>query len=234
MVRDVWADGADDGRARDGVKQPEEFRTLAVITERGGGQRYIALDVTDPYADAGKGGSGTGRSAGCSPTRATRSRPAWASPGPTSRPSRRPSGRCASSRRHTPSSTARGWEERWVVMLNGGYSADLSRGRGVYMVDVWTGNKLWSARPTRAPGGSSSYKDAAEPDDARGGLAGAGGHGQGGERASATWTASSTPWSWATWAGQVWTFRFFEPGERNSSTAGREELVRRALAGDVA
>ncbi len=32
-----------------------------------------------------------------------------------------------------------------MAVLNGGYSPDLSRGRGVYMVDAWTGDKLWSA-----------------------------------------------------------------------------------------
>jgi type IV pilus assembly protein PilY1 len=40
----------------------------------------------------------------------------------------------------------RGWLERWVVLLNGGYDPGMVRGRGVWMLDVWTGQTLWRYR----------------------------------------------------------------------------------------
>jgi type IV pilus assembly protein PilY1 len=40
----------------------------------------------------------------------------------------------------------RGFEERWVVMLNGGYDPALVRGRVVWMLDVWTGKVVWRYR----------------------------------------------------------------------------------------
>src|SRR5690349_20249617 len=54
---------------------------------------------------------------------------------------------------------ARGWEERWIALLNGGYSADLSRGRGVYMLDAWTGQKLWSAEARPGVVSGDAWRD---------------------------------------------------------------------------
>ncbi|MFL5352415.1 hypothetical protein [Archangium sp.] len=45
MVRDLWVDGSA-GKA--GVKEPSEYHTLAILSERSGGQRFVALDVTNP------------------------------------------------------------------------------------------------------------------------------------------------------------------------------------------
>jgi type IV pilus assembly protein PilY1 len=138
MVRDIWADGSasSTGTAND-VKEPGEFHTVAILTERSGGQRFVALDVTDPRemlkpdgkpfrwmfpnaCDAESGAVG-------------QSWTNFAPKPPPIGPVRLAKG------------NARGWEERWVAVLNGGYSADLSRGRGVYMLDAWTGDRLWSA-----------------------------------------------------------------------------------------
>ena len=47
MVRDIWADGSASG-GRQEVKEADEFHTLAILTERSGGQRFVALDMTDP------------------------------------------------------------------------------------------------------------------------------------------------------------------------------------------
>src|SRR5688572_5453352 len=57
MVRDVWVDSSGDG-----VKQKDEYHTIAVIAGRGGGTKYTALDVTDPLAL--KGGSALASSTG--------------------------------------------------------------------------------------------------------------------------------------------------------------------------
>jgi type IV pilus assembly protein PilY1 len=148
MVRDVWVDGLDDnhvdaseGKNRgDGVKQPGEFRTLAVITEREGGQRYSALDVTDPYGMLANvaGAAGPFRwmfPQACDPESA-RMGQAWMNFAPKPPP-------IGPVRLQSPRE-ARGWEERWAVFLNGGYSADLTRGRGLYVLDAWTGQKLWT------------------------------------------------------------------------------------------
>jgi hypothetical protein len=138
MVRDVWVDGSGAGQLLDGVKQSDEFHTIAVISERSGGTQFTALDITDPTT----------------PTML------WTFPQPRSEEAKymslswtdfsaRPppigpvrlalSGSAAT----TQDPTARGWEERWIVMLNGGYDPTLVRGRAVFMVDAWTGQTIW-------------------------------------------------------------------------------------------
>ncbi len=213
MVRDIWADGAVSG-VRNGVKEPEEFRTLAVITERGGGQRYIGLDVTDPRemlkAD-GKPFRWMFPNA-CDPESATMGQ-TWSNyapkPPPVGPVRLKPLG-------STPSSTERGWEERWIAMLNGGFSPDLSRGRGLYMVDVWSGKKLWSteARPNSVPSGNP-YQEVMNqmmPIVASPALVDIG---------KAESVQRDMDGLWDTMVvgdlgGQMWTFRFFEPGERDT------------------
>jgi type IV pilus assembly protein PilY1 len=131
MVRDVWVDAN-----LDGVKQRTEFHTVAVITERSGGTRYTALDVTAP----------------------TNPRFLWTFPEGCTEDSRlvaqtwsdflpRPppigAVRLAIRGGSPADPEGRGFEERWVVMLNGGYDPALVRGRAVWMLDVWTGRKLW-------------------------------------------------------------------------------------------
>src|SRR5258706_11134629 len=55
-VRDIWSDGSGSSSA-DRTKQADEFHTIAIIGERGGGRHYTALDVTDTNGpDAGVGG----------------------------------------------------------------------------------------------------------------------------------------------------------------------------------
>jgi len=213
MVRDIWADGAVSG-VRNGVKEAEEFRTLAVITERGGGQRYVALDVTNPYemlkAD-GKPFRWMFPNA-CDPESASMGQ-TWSNYAPKPPPVGPVRLKPLAS---TPSSTERGWEERWIAMLNGGFSPDLSRGRGLYMVDVWSGKKLWSteARPGSASSGDA-YKDMMNqmmPIVASAAMADIG---------KAENVQRDMDGFWDTLVvgdlgGQMWTFRFFEPGERDT------------------
>ncbi|HEX8537132.1 MAG TPA: pilus assembly protein PilY, partial [Cystobacter sp.] len=149
MVRDIWADG--DG-SQPGVKEAEEFHTLAIIAERSGGQRFLALDVTDPLEmlkPDGKPFRWMFPNA-CDPEAATMGQ-SWANFAPKPPPI---------GPVRIAASNARGWDERWVTLLNGGYSADLSRGRGVYMVDAWTGQKLWAAEAKRGTSATGQdYKD---------------------------------------------------------------------------
>ncbi|MGI5862068.1 MAG: hypothetical protein ACOX6T_08415 [Myxococcales bacterium] len=143
MVRDVWVDGSGENNTVDGKKQADEYHTVAMISERGGGQRYMALDVTDPW---GMKNAGLGTSTTYKPflwmypnacdSEAYNFGQSWMNFAPKP-PSIGPV-------RLKNDSRARGWDERWVTFLNGGYSNDLLRGRGVYLVDIWTGERLWS------------------------------------------------------------------------------------------
>jgi type IV pilus assembly protein PilY1 len=133
MVRDVWADAN-----KDGVKQAGEFHTLAVITERSGGHSFVALDLTDPanpnflwtFPQACTVESRLmGESWSDFPPR-----------GPPIGPVRLKLPYAGS----PADPLTRGWEERWIVMVNGGHDSTLVRGRGVWMVDAWTGDTVWS------------------------------------------------------------------------------------------
>jgi hypothetical protein len=138
MIRDIWVDGSGSVATADGVKQADEFHTIAVLSERSGGTHFTALDVTDP----------------------TSPRMLWTFPQPRSEEAKymslswtdfsaRPppigpvrlalSGSALSNQ----DPNGRGFEERWIVMLNGGYDPTLVRGRAVFMVDAWTGSTIW-------------------------------------------------------------------------------------------
>jgi type IV pilus assembly protein PilY1 len=134
MVRDVWVDGTG-GSARDGTKQKSEFHTVAIVSERGGGTQFTALDVTDP----------------ASPLYL------WTFPPPCSddqkymaeswsdfAPRPPPVGPVKLAlAAGDPDPLGRGFKEQWVVMINGGYDPNLSKGAAVWMVDVWTGQTYW-------------------------------------------------------------------------------------------
>lgn len=198
MVRDVWVDGLDGG-GRDGVKQPEEFRTLAVITERGGGQRYSALDVTDPYGMLANASGAAGPYRWMFPqacdAEATRMGQAWMNFAPKPPP--------IGPVRLKSERESRGWEERWAVFLNGGYSADLTRGRGMYVVDAWTGQKLWSFT------GEPMMPVAAAPALVDVGRA---------LNIQADQDGFFDTVVVGDLGGQVWTFRLFEPGDISNGT----------------
>jgi type IV pilus assembly protein PilY1 len=203
MVRDVWADGST-GSTGNGVKEAGEFHSLAILTERSGGQRFVALDVTNPREMLKPDGK---------PFR-------WMFPN-ACEPESGAVGQSWSNFAPKPppigpvrlkADNARGWSERWIVMLNGGYSADLSRGRGVYMLDVWTGQRLWSveARPGAASG--NVYQDevvrrmmpiAAAPALVDIGKA---------ESVQRDLDGFFDTVVVGDVGGQVWTFRFHEPG----------------------
>lgn len=158
MVRDVWVDG-DTLALGNGVKEPNEFRSIAVIGERSGGQHFFALDLT------------------LNGNTQTKPKPKflWMWPQPCDVrvqdmgetwsnffPKPPPiipvlldttttgysAGFPFQFRRYDASTNT--WsdqtataQERWVVGLNGGYDRVYNRGRGFALVDVWTGKPLW-------------------------------------------------------------------------------------------
>lgn len=125
MVREVWVD-----ENKDGTKQSGEFRVLAVVSERGGGTQWTALDVTDPEKPVVR----------------------WAFPRPGSEEARLVGQSWTDFAPRPPpigpvklasATDPRKWEERWVVMINGGYDPAMGLGRAVFMVDAWTGATVW-------------------------------------------------------------------------------------------
>lgn len=125
MVRDVWVDLNDDYN-----KQWNEYKTVAIVGEREGGVHFSALDITDvenpqflwifPQPDD-PAGNWMGQT--------------WSDHLP-----------------HPPSigpvkvedaSSPTGWKEKYVVALNGGFDDMDIRGRGVFIVDAYTGEKIW-------------------------------------------------------------------------------------------
>jgi type IV pilus assembly protein PilY1 len=153
MVRDVWVDGTENGLAAassaDDMKQKQEFHTVAVMGERRGGTHFFALDVT----------AATGP--------ASQPKFLWIYPQPNSAesldfgetygdylprpppigPVRLKAGAgTAAANTNTPTmddGSGVRYHERWVVFLNGGFDPQYVRGRGVHMVDVWTGAEIF-------------------------------------------------------------------------------------------
>ncbi len=158
MVRDVWVDGTGNGlaaaTAADDVKQKQEFHTVAVMGERRGGVHHFALDITDAFQADGT----------APPTflwlypQPTDKRLLWAGEGysdflptpPPIGPVRIEADSVSGAARPnvtpvTTDSTGASvpYHERWVAFLSGGFDPQYLRGRGVHMVDVWTGSEIF-------------------------------------------------------------------------------------------
>lgn len=161
MVRDVWVDGTGNGlhsaTTADDKKQRWEFHTVLVMNERRGGVHHFALDITDAFRKPSESGF-------------TPPRFLWIYPQPNE-PALLYSGEGYSDFLPTPppigpvrvkadsatglpvpnvtptTTTAAGttvaYHERWVAFLSGGFDPQYLRGRGVHMVDVWTGKEMF-------------------------------------------------------------------------------------------
>jgi len=138
MVRDIWADSI----PRNHTKSADEFHTVAVVGERRGGSSFFALDVTSPNGPSSLPSTGFFR---------------WIYPQPNTVPAR-VSGNSYADFLPTPppigpvriKDTSSSivdpnfsvpYEERWIVLLNGGYDSQGTRGRLLSMVDAWYGGK---------------------------------------------------------------------------------------------
>ncbi|MGI5860651.1 MAG: hypothetical protein ACOX6T_01190 [Myxococcales bacterium] len=195
MIRDIWTDVArevDESQVKDGKKACDEYRTVAIIGERRGGTRYTALDVTDPTAPVflwmfPKLGT---------PEELTMGE-TWAD----YLPGAPPIGPVKLKKENDS------FEERWIVMLPGGYDPARIRGNQLYMLDAYTGEKLWEARMKAGTTTEEmKYPIVATP-------------------ALVAWGASETTQNLdfnggffdtaivGDLGGQVWVARFHEPGE---------------------
>jgi type IV pilus assembly protein PilY1 len=131
MLRDVWVDGTGtEVTAADRKKQRDEYRTMAIFGRRAGGTAYSALDVTDPANPVLK----------------------WSFPKDCSEDARFMGESWSDFSPRPPpifpvrikdTGDSRGFAERWVVGINGGYDPMLNQGRAMFMLDVWTGTTLW-------------------------------------------------------------------------------------------
>ncbi len=142
MVRDIWADGSGSlVSGVNGIKERDEFHTVAIAAEGRGGTHYFALEVD--YNVSG----------GLQTTVRTQPKFLWMFPQPCSEegaafgktlyslsPKPPPIGpvltRASSASKSRYSVDTR---ETWVVALSGGWSPGRERGRGIYVVDAWQG-----------------------------------------------------------------------------------------------
>jgi type IV pilus assembly protein PilY1 len=233
MVRDVWVDGSANGgnasTAPDDVKQAREFHTVAVFGQRRGGTHYFALDITDATrvpADAG-----------------TFRYPKflWMYPQPTDKaslsmgetytdflPNPPPIGpvrikadaNSGSPSADTPSIAGTRFHERWIAFLSGGFDPNYVRGRGVMMVDVWTGKPYWEFTYPESSGliaADDPRMHLRYPVPATVGMTM---WGPGSRRENGIGYANNGFFDTATFGdagGQVWTLRFHAPGELDAN-----------------
>ncbi|HVO19471.1 MAG TPA: hypothetical protein VMU15_09455 [Anaeromyxobacter sp.] len=227
MVRDIWVDNAPSdgstnntvsatGNSLDGVKQKNEFRTVAIFGERSGGTQYTALDVTNAF----------------STTASVRPRPTlrWTFPPPRSDDAQymgeswsdfspRPppigpvqlypgAGDVDPQNKH--------WVEKWIVMLNGGYDPTLNRGRAVWTLDAWTGSVYWRFTDTdfkaNVVGSSGNTTTSMFPVTAAVGLVDLGDPSLGLDSDNFFDTAT-----WGDLGGDLFVARFDTPGHRDVS-----------------
>ncbi|HEX8705801.1 MAG TPA: pilus assembly protein PilY, partial [Myxococcaceae bacterium] len=166
MVREVWIDGAG-GASADGKKQWQEYRTVAVVGTGRGGVHRFALDLTrllgtnmdDPANIMQPDTAGdflwmwpqpcdplalqVGESFSNFSPRPPPIGPVALTENADNQLRALLGGSGAGAQ--TPW-TVNGVQarERWVVALNGGYDQNMSRGRGMAVVDLHTGHTLWS------------------------------------------------------------------------------------------
>ena len=196
MVRDIWADSSTNPDRKDA----DEFHTMAVFSERRGGNHYFALDVTNPREPKFRWLFPQP----CSPEAAEVGE-TWMSLSPKAPPIgpvllRKDTGGVA--RVIPPATTAVPTEERWSVFLQGGYDPNLNKGRGVYVLDVWSGSLLFKRQYDPAAGTGQTLKF---PVAAPVGLVDYGGQGSAQDGFFDTAIIADT-------GGQVHVLRFQEPG----------------------
>ena len=196
MVRDVWADGSA-ATNHAGYKESGEFHTLAIASEREGGTHFVALDLTDPanpqmrwmYPPP------------CSPEEQQWGQ-TWAQfaprPPPVGPVLLQTSAQGAIQRYGSTT------EERWAVFLNGGHDPYGTRGRVAALVDAWSGAPIFKAQyDAGGSGPGASMRWALPAVAALVDYAHDGAYAPDGFFDTAVLGDEG---------GQIWTFRFAEPG----------------------
>jgi type IV pilus assembly protein PilY1 len=146
MVRDIWVDGSGTSAPTpDGQKQADEFHTIAVFGEREGGRHYFALDVSSPTSPKFLWSfppPGTGQSLEMGES--------WDDVAPAP-PAIGPVAVYDTGGAFTVNGKQA--SERWIFAFGGGFDPSYARGRGIYVIDTWTGQPLFQYRQSDASGG---------------------------------------------------------------------------------
>ncbi|RMG15613.1 MAG: hypothetical protein D6729_12265 [Deltaproteobacteria bacterium] len=142
-IRTIWVDGFG-GNPKDYKRQAGEYRTIAVISERRGGIHWTALDVTEAHSgDPAHDIRFLWMYPGIQDDLGFLAGESWSDLGPHPPPI----GPVRYRDDASPVTAASGthYRERWIVALPGGFDPLHNRGRGVSIVDAWTGEtvKRW-------------------------------------------------------------------------------------------
>jgi type IV pilus assembly protein PilY1 len=212
MVRDVWVDGQKNDRPGTFtndvmVKQDVEFHTVAVVSERQGGTHFTGFDITDT----------------------TNPKLLWMYPPPCSpeeqlwgqtygqfSPRPPPIGPVLLQTSNTAGKANYGYahtEERWAVFVNGGHSPYNNRGRAAAILDVYTGAPLFVAKYN--PSSTDSNDPALGMRFGFPATAAMVDYGRGSVFEQDGFFDTAVV---GDEGGQIWTFRFGEPGNINSTT----------------
>ncbi|HTO96843.1 MAG TPA: hypothetical protein VMK66_07335, partial [Myxococcales bacterium] len=213
MVRDVWVDGQKNDKGsvsytNDALKKQDvEFHTVAVVSERQGGTHFSSFDITD---------TATPKLLWVYPPPCSSDEQLWGQTYGQFSPRPPPIGPVLLQTTNVAGQPNYGYghtEERWAVFINGGHSPYNNRGRAAALLDVYTGSPLFIAR----------YKPVStDPNDPALGM-----------RFGFPATAALVDYGRASTfeqdgffdtavlgdeGGQVWTFRFGEPGHADATS----------------
>jgi type IV pilus assembly protein PilY1 len=206
MVRDVWVDGKANDKGpytnTPGQKESQEFHTIAIASERQGGTHYIALDVTDPPNP---------KMLWMYPPPCDPEEQLWGETWGQFSPRPPPIGPVLLQSTVGPTNYSYAHtEERWVAFLNGGHDPYNTRGRAAAIVDVYTGRPLFVANFNASASDPSNAMRFAFP-----ATASMADWGRGNSFAQDGFFDTAVL---GDEGGQIWTFRFGEPGHINTTT----------------
>ena len=212
MVRDVWVDGKkndpNDSTYSDKplIKQAAEYHTVAVISERQGGNHFVALDLTDTTKPS---------MLWMYPPPCSADEEVWGQTWGQFSPRPPPIGPVLLETSNTAGPSNYGsahTEERWAVFLNGGHDPYNNRGRAAAMLDVYTGVPLFKAtyNPSAASTDPASQMRFGFP-----AMAALVDYGRGDSYSADGFFDTAVL---GDEGGQLWTFRFGNPGTLDTTT----------------
>jgi type IV pilus assembly protein PilY1 len=217
MVRDIWVDGKKNDKGTSsfsdlpGIKQDVEYHTVAIASERQGGSHFVALDVTDTTVP---------KMLWIYPPPCSEEEAIWGQTWGQFSPRPPPVGPVLLKTDNTGLALTAGppnygslhTAERWIAFLNGGHSPFGNRGRAAALVDAFTGSALFLAKY------SDLSADATKPKSqlkfgfpATGALVD---YGIGSTFAQDGFFDTAVV---GDEGGQIWTFRFGDPGALDAS-----------------
>ncbi len=227
MVRDVWVDGTENGMGGaddwDDKKQAREFHTVAVVGERRGGTHFFALDVTDATHLPSESDFKAPRFLWIYPQIDDRETLSFGEtytdflpvPPPIGPVRIKADSNSGAPKADTPAFNKVPFHERWIVFLSGGYDPQFIRGRGVHMVNVWTGEEVWDFSYPESPSSVAADDPRLQLRFPVAAVVGMTMWGPEARRKAQLGYGNEGFFDTATFGdtgGQLWTLRFHEPG----------------------